>query len=101
MLGRLRRSVGQQFAATVLTFALVLQSVALAVAAGLPIMQPPIQTGQASNSAATTVPQATMATRPCLAVRLSALMLTASSASLGPLSHSRLRFRVRSSMFSY
>jgi Protein of unknown function (DUF2946) len=36
MLGRLRRSVGQQFAATVLTFALVLQSVALAVAAGRP-----------------------------------------------------------------
>jgi hypothetical protein len=34
MLGRLRRSVGRQFAATILIFALVLQSVALAVAAG-------------------------------------------------------------------
>jgi hypothetical protein len=34
MLGRLRRSVGRQFAATILIFALVLQSVAVAVAAG-------------------------------------------------------------------
>jgi hypothetical protein len=34
MLGRLRGSVSRQFAATILIFALVLQSVALAVAAG-------------------------------------------------------------------
>jgi hypothetical protein len=34
MLGRLGRSMGRQFAATILIFALVLQSVALAVAAG-------------------------------------------------------------------
>jgi hypothetical protein len=34
MLGRLRRSGGRQFAATILSLALMLQSVALAVAAG-------------------------------------------------------------------
>jgi uncharacterized protein YdeI (BOF family) len=34
MLGRLRRSMGRQFAATILIFALVLQCVALAAAAG-------------------------------------------------------------------
>jgi hypothetical protein len=67
MLGHLWRSLGRQFAATILIFALVLQSVALAAAAGRLSDNAATDPNRAGfEVCATMVPQATIATRPSL-----------------------------------